>query len=175
MVEQRSVVLTGAPGVGKTTLLDALKDAGEIVFEEPARPILHHQKAINGPAHPDNSPLLFVRAMLEKMVSNYHKQPPGRSFWDRGLPDMVVYAQINHLDTAEFYEAADTYRHDTTVFLLEPWEEIFANDDLRTLSFDDAKRFHELLLPVYEQLGYVLITVPNTSVQERLKFITNRS
>jgi predicted ATPase len=42
------VVLTGGPGTGKTTLLEALRDNGFSVVPENARPIIRDQLAIGG-------------------------------------------------------------------------------------------------------------------------------
>ena len=49
-------VLTGGPGAGKTTLIEALRDAGFATAPEAGRAIIRDQLAIGGPATHQNNP-----------------------------------------------------------------------------------------------------------------------
>lgn len=52
MTEPKLYVITGGPGVGKTTLLDALKNKGLVVVPEDARRIIKEQMQANGEGLP---------------------------------------------------------------------------------------------------------------------------
>lgn len=167
----KAYVLTGTPGAGKTSLLLSLQAAGEAVFEEPARRVLYHQLEIDGPALPSKDPHRFVEVMLEELVKNHDELSGVRSYSDRGIPDLIAYARRFDVSDNLFCEAAKTYRYNKSVFMLEPWEEIFENDDLRRLTYEDSLLFHETLVDVYTELGYDLVPVPKVDVVERARFV----
>lgn len=166
-------ILTGTPGTGKTTLIDALRRSGKVCVNEPARLVLREQLAMDGPALPSKSPELFVQAMLERLVKNYSelKLISETVFFDRGIPDLIAYAVRFGVPPTEFEQASMDYRYNTKVFLLSPWKDIFVNDDLRRLSFEASLEFHASIVEAYEKLGYQLIDVPFASVHERMDFI----
>ena len=53
------VVITGGPGSGKTTLIDALEAAGFARTHEAGRGIIRDQTAIGGPALPWRDPMVL--------------------------------------------------------------------------------------------------------------------
>src|SRR5690349_509394 len=94
-------VLTGSPGSGKTPILRQLVQRGFLGVDEPAREILAEQRASGGDGVFDKNPQLFCDLMLERAIAGYQRtggagQP---AFFDRGIPDMVGYAEIFALDT----------------------------------------------------------------------------
>lgn len=92
----RQLVLTGAPGGGKTTLLDAAERVGLSVSHEVARAILRHP---GGMALRVRDPLGFAEAMAaahlrEKARFAGHAAPV---IFDRGLPDVVGFLKVSGL------------------------------------------------------------------------------
>ena len=166
-------VLTGTPGTGKSTLIVELATMGFSFVEEPARPILTRQLAIDGPDLPSKSPLRFVQAMARQMIADHESaiRTGHPTFFDRGIPDLLAYAIRFGVSPAEFIEAAKVYRYSPKVFILSPWEDIFVNDELRKLSFEESLRFHQELVLAYEGAGYELVWVPKKPVDERAAFI----
>ena len=61
---QRLFVVTGGPGSGKTTLIDALAQAGCARSIEAGRGVIQDQVAIGGPALPWRDPQAFAELML---------------------------------------------------------------------------------------------------------------
>ena len=60
----------GAPGSGKSTILDAL--GGDIrVMGEPAREVLAEQRAIDGDGTHDRDRSLFVALLLQRSIDKY--------------------------------------------------------------------------------------------------------
>lgn len=167
-------VLTGTPGTGKTTLIEAFRKMGLVCADEPARSILKEQLAVDGPALPSKSPAAFVQAMLRRQVETFSglNSTTQTVLFDRGIPDLIAYAVRFGINPSEFELAGYEYRYNSKVFILPPWKGIFVNDDLRKLSFEEALKFHDALVNAYEKLGYELVTVPLFSVQERMDFIT---
>jgi len=65
------VILTGAPGSGKSTVIDQLREREFQCVDEPARQILAEQRRINGAGVYDKDPHLFVELLLSRAISEY--------------------------------------------------------------------------------------------------------
>jgi predicted ATPase len=89
----RLFVLTGAPGSGKTAILDRL-DTDVRCAGEPAREVLAEQRAIGGRGTWDRDPSLFVDLLLERSIERHEEARGlgGTVLFDRGIPDCAVYA-----------------------------------------------------------------------------------
>jgi predicted ATPase len=165
-------VLTGAPGSGKTSILDAIGAELRCVGE-PAREVIAEQRAIDGDGTSDRDPSLFVDLLLRRSIEKHQAARSGAApvLFDRGVPDCIAYASVMGVDPSPSVRAAEQYRYRDEVFLLEPWEEIYTVDDERTMSFADTLPFHEALVDAYERAGYVLVDVPRDSIERRVAFI----
>lgn len=166
-------VLTGTSGTGKTALLQALVKRGFQGYSEPAREILEHQLAIDGPTLPAKNADLFVSEMLKKSL-NDHAQTSRIdtvAFFDRGIPDLVAYAHRFRIDAKVFEAEALRTRYSDQVFVLPPWDDIFEIDEFRKATFTEYKEFQQAIRKAYTDAGYALIEVPKTSVDLRADFI----
>ena len=165
-------ILTGAPGSGKTAILDTF--GGDIrCMGEPAREILAEQRAIGGAGTHDRDPSLFVGLLLQRSIDKYEAAQDweGATVFDRGVPDCIAYATSMGVDPSPCILASERYRYHGEVLILEPWEEIYAVDEERRMSFADTIGFHEALVHAYDQAGYVLVDVPRDSVENRAAFV----
>jgi predicted ATPase len=165
-------ILTGAPGSGKSTILNAL--GGDIhVMGEPAREVLAEQRAIDGDGVHDRDRSLFVALLLQRSVDKYEAaQHEERAvMFDRGVPDCIAYATLMDVDPTPSLEAAAAHRYHREVLILEPWEEIYDTDDERTMSFDQTRPFHDALIDAYARTGYSLDVVPTGPVEDRAAFV----
>ena len=167
-------VLTGGPGSGKTTLVEALGDAGFSTCPEAGRAIIRDQTALGGPALPWNDPALFAELMLSWDVRS-HRAASGRGnpvFLDRGVPDTIGYLRLTGIAVpAHMQTAAHRFRYNAKVFVTPPWRDIFARDDERGQTWEEAVRTHDVMVETYAGLGYQPTPVPCAGVEERLRFI----
>jgi len=69
----KQVILTGAMGAGKSTVLTALAQQGVACVPEPARRILSAQRAIGGRGVPETDPRLFCELMLAVAVEEFRE------------------------------------------------------------------------------------------------------
>jgi len=69
---QNFFVLTGGPGSGKSTLMDALQRAGHARSIEAGRSIIRDQLAIGGKALPWADPDAFAELMLSWEMRSYN-------------------------------------------------------------------------------------------------------
>tara|TARA_R110002167_G_scaffold190051_1_gene392293 strand:- start:4263 stop:4601 length:339 start_codon:yes stop_codon:yes gene_type:complete len=91
-------IITGGPGVGKTTLVNQLKTEGYTIIPEVARNIIQEQIAINSNGLPWENKELYTNLMLEASISDYKNIIKGYTndicFFDRSVYDAVCYARM---------------------------------------------------------------------------------
>jgi predicted ATPase len=170
----RLFVVTGGPGSGKSTLIDALGRSGFAHSVEAGRGIIQDQVAIGGSAVPWGDRLAFAELMLAWEIRSYHtaEDQPGPVFFDRGVPDVVGYLRLSGLAVPRHMEtAAETFRYNRRVFIAPPWPEIFGQDSERKQSFDEAVRTYAAMVATYRDFGYALVEIPPCTVEERVRFV----
>jgi len=172
-------ILTGGPGAGKTTVLEALRARGFLGVDEAARQILKEQKAIGGDATHDGDRIRYRDLCLARSIELYEAvtEPAAPVFFDRAIPELLGgYGEPAGAPTpAHLAEAIARYRYNRTVFIFPPWEAIYCHDEERKHSFQHAVDVFELVGAVYRQCGYTPVEVPCVSVAERVEFILARA
>ncbi|MNJ95036.1 hypothetical protein D3C87_127400 [compost metagenome] len=173
IITQNFFVITGGPGVGKTTLLNELNSREYNYIPEAARQIIKEQMEMNGNALPWENTTKYKALMLEKSITDYQLAKPNIiTFFDRGIPDTLCYSKVlGETISTEEDTAARKYRYNNKVFLLPPWREIYVTDTERKQDWEEAVRTYELMKTTYMEYGYEIIEVPKISVKERADFI----
>lgn len=173
-MSDRFFVITGGPGAGKTTLIEALRAAGFATAPEAGRAIIRDQVEIGGAATHQNNPGLFAELMLALDMQSYRQalDKTGLVFFDRGITELAGYHRMMGMPApAHFRTAAEKFRYNTKVFAAPPWPEIFANDSERKQSLGEAVRTHDAAVRTYAEFGYDIVPLPKASVEERLRFV----
>jgi predicted ATPase len=176
-VSDRYTIITGGPGAGKTTLIEALRARGFACAGESGRTILQHQQRIDGPAQHYRDAALYAELMLARDMENHAAMAgtTGPVFFDRGVPELVGYFELMGLPVpAHFDRAAALYRYSETVFIAPPWPEIYAHDAERQQSLGEMQRSYEAAAAIYPRLGYRLIELPRAPVAARAAFVLER-
>ena len=167
-------VLTGGPGSGKTSVIEALRLDNHNCADEAGRHIIRQQVATGGDALPWSDRLSYAEAMLRRDLESYHRHNKGNdpAFFDRGIPDIVGYLRLEGLPVPEaMMQTAKDLRYANTVFLFPPWPEIFTQDEERKQTPAVAEKTHRAMAAIYGELGYNLIEVPKAPVEDRKAFI----
>lgn len=173
----RRIVVTGGPGGGKTSLIDALQARGFPRSIEAGRAIIQDEVRQGGTALPWADRLAYAKRMLAWELASHGavNDAPGPMFFDRGLPDIVGYLRLYGLPIpAAVDEAARRVRYDPLVFIAPPWPEIFAQDAERRQDLAEAERTHIVMAQVYPAFGYSLVELPRVDVAARVDFVLER-
>jgi predicted ATPase len=170
----RRHIITGGPGSGKSTLIEALEARGHHCYPEVSRELIRREARRPGGVMPWNNLEAFARlAFAEMLLQHNHASETGdRCFFDRALPDIFGYLRQSGLDIPTHYlEAHARCRYERTVFILPPWPGIYINDTERPQTLTESKALHAAIRKIYESLGYDLIEVPRMPVEARCEFV----
>ena len=170
----RLFVITGGPGSGKTSVIDALAARGFHTSVEAGRSIIREQLDAGGSALPWLNAALFADLMLAHEIRSYRdalamSQP---AFFDRGIPDVAGFLRLMSLPIPPAVTtAARRFRYDRRVFIAPPWQDIFEQDAERRQSFAESVATHDAMVHAYTASGYELLPLPFTAVAERVNYI----
>ena len=169
-------IITGGPGVGKTTLINSLQNNGFQIVQEDARRIIKNQIEINGDGLPWKNKALYAKLMLDASINSYEKMLDKNDadiiFFDRGIIDALCYMRMEKIPISrETDEILKQYRYNKKVFILPPWKEIYETDNERKQNWYEAELTYEKMKETYSVSGYNIIIVPKTSTEERVQFV----
>lgn len=177
VIKPNYYIITGGPGVGKTTLIDALRRKGYHCVPEVAREIIKEQIENNGNALPWKDTSLYSGLMLQKSVEDFITLPEKDEiyFFDRGIPDTYGYNKLIGLPIDDNLQyATGNYRYNPIVFILPAWTEIYHTDNERKQSLEEAIATYHAMKAAYIELGYHPVDVPKTTVEERCKYVLEK-
>lgn len=177
MDTDRLFVITGGPGSGKSTLIEALAAAGIATSPEVGRAVIREQLAAGGDALPWADQRRFAGLMVVREVAAHQAALASAAVTvlDRGVPDVVGFLRVSGLPVPPHIDAAArACRYNPHVFIAPFWTEIFTEDAERKQSPDVAEATFAVMADTYRGYGYQLIEVPRVSVAERVAFIVDR-
>lgn len=165
-------IVTGPPGAGKTTLINAMRHAVPCV-SEPARRVLAAHRTAQHAQIGDQNPPQFVADMLALAIGDYAQTASheGPVLFDRGLPDLIAYAAYYGIEDGAVQQAIRAMRYENQVFWCPAWAAIYRTDADRTLGFEAARAFGGRVAAAYRAAGYTLINVPTGPVRARAEFL----
>ena len=166
-------ILTGAPGAGKTSIIQNLKLKCFETIDEAATDVIAQQQKMGIP-EPWKSPT-FIDSILNLQQKRQQNAQSAIQFYDRSpictyalclFLDFPISAHL--LNTIEKAIHQKTYESD--VFFIENLGFI-ENTDARQISFEAALRFEKMHLESYQKFGYKLIFIKFGSIEERTSII----
>lgn len=173
-MSEHLTVVTGGPGSGKSSLLEALARRGVRTMPEGGRAIIRDQVRIGGHALPWADRAAFAEQMLGWDLRSYHEasSQPGPVALDRGIPDVVGYLTLCGLPVPEHMRtAAMLYPYNRRVFLAPWWPDIFGQDAERKQDAAEAERTCQVMAETYTHLGYEVVELPLTGIEQRADFV----
>ncbi|MDN3632356.1 AAA family ATPase [Vibrio lentus] len=165
------IIITGGPGAGKTTLINALGDMGYPTFAESSRQLIEKLSQLENGILPWLDLPGFARLCLT--IMNEQKEQANQhpvAFLDRAIPDICGYLSQANLEVDDNYREASQGYHFQVLFCC-PEASIYVQDEVRPYPFEEALEIHHALVRVYQELGYEVVEVPFMSVAERVQSV----
>jgi predicted ATPase len=183
-LKTKRIVITGGPSVGKTSLIENLKSLDYVCFPEVIREFTIAETENKATENLKSNPIVFADDSVlfnQRLIAGRAKQYQESQqldsdyiFFDRGLPDVLAYMDFfGQTYDATFTKVCEDMAYDM-VFILPPWETIFALDGERYESYEELIQLNEFLTERYTHFGNAPIVVPKDTVSERVQFIINK-
>lgn len=166
-------IITGAPSTGKSSVVNGLIKRGYVCHDEIARQVIKENQGKNNNLLPWVDMLAFSDEVFRRMEDLNSSLPVGElCFLDRSMVDLIGYMDFGGGKAPSTYaEGAKKAGYSLDVFYMPFWSDIFANDEQRLESTDEAMQIDKALRKAYTNLGFNLIEVPMASVEERVDYI----
>ncbi|MEZ9231612.1 AAA family ATPase [Vibrio amylolyticus] len=166
----KPIIISGGPGAGKTTLINALSQRGYLTFSESSRQLIEEQSLLSDGILPWSNLIGFANLCLSVMEEQ--KQAAHRSrrvaFMDRAIPDICAYLKQGKLEIADKFVAGSAGYH-PQAFLCKPEASIYVQDDVRPYPFEEALEIHQQLHDTYLELGFEVIEISWGTVEQRVE------
>jgi len=162
-------VLTGGPGIGKTTLIELLAARDFEIVPEAARMVIEEEKAKNSDVLPWKDLGLFQTRVAELQLELEEKNKGEIIFLDRSLIDGYGYCVLEKVPPPTIIEQLGRNRYDK-IFLLDPLPN-YENDHSRLEEKTKAEAIHQAINQAYLDFGYHPLKVPILPPAERVEFV----
>lgn len=163
-------IITGAPGTGKTSIINELKKRKFKCVNENARQIISKERSTK-------KEIIFCENIIAEMRTQEYLKSPKECicFFDRSIFDCIAYLKINNLDiTSEILNNIKLCDFNTHVFFTPIWEEIYRTDNERKENIIQARKIEDFILKTYKEYGYKLIEIPKKTIKKRADFIISK-
>ncbi|CAI8272910.1 MAG: Uncharacterised protein [Owenweeksia sp. TMED14] len=166
------IVLTGAPGTGKSSTVSALENIGYAVMKEVSREYWDETGYGTGGEDPWRNLISFSKAIWKLRSQQYQEAEmiKGPVFYDRSVIDVLAYIDAGKKNM-DVTMNPEKYPYNKKVFIFPPWEAIYKQDDGRWEPFSTCELVHKSVIETYEKYGYEMIEVPLCTIEERVEFI----
>ena len=168
------LILTGAPGAGKTSLLLALESRGFAVVREAATDVIALDQA-RGVDEPWLDARFIDQIVRLQVRRENGSTAVGRVLFDRSPVCTLALARYLGFqppsalqDELDRILKGDIYCR--KVLLIEPIGFI-THTDARRITYDESLRFGQLHIEAYREFGFELLSVPPNPIDDRVKTI----
>ena len=166
-------VITGGPSTGKTTVINILAKRGYKTTIEHARHYIDTMKDEGETVEEIRAnKRKFQLGILDMQIEQEAELSPDETvFLDRAIPDALAYYKFLKLDIDTLLLKAIERVSYKGIFILDRLP--FVRDYARTEDEVAQIKIHNLIIEVYESLGFPVVFVPVLSPEERVDFILN--
>ncbi len=165
----KKYVITGGPGIGKTTTIELLASRGYSIIPEAARIIIEEEELKKSDILPWKNVQKFQERVTQKQLELEEAAHGDIIFLDRGIIDGYGYCKVGGVQIPDsiLHNSRDRYEK---VFLLNRLPD-YKTDKARLEKEGLASKIHDAVADAYKEFGYDLILVPALPPEERMNFI----
>jgi predicted ATPase len=173
------IIFSGAPGAGKTSLLQQLARRGYSTHHELARQLIQQSFPRDGQAASRLERQRFAQALWAAEMTRWqallpHSPSPGQLpvLVDRSWVDGWVCCQMEGVEICvDPLKDLRSMAQRSLVLLLSPWQEIYVKDSERTQSWHEAVQSYTLCAEAYRSFGFPTMEVPQLPLPERAGWV----
>lgn len=167
-------LITGAPGSGKTTLVNFMNSKGWRTLSDPGRAEYEHQiEQGNPPETARRNYAQFQQLVLKRFLLNIKTIDTNLpAIFDYGIAESLAFMKITGTPWCEEIIKAAVKIKFSNVFILDmvPLAES-NNDKIRSETALERRTLKNLISEIYICLGYKPMHVPLMSTQERFEWV----
>lgn len=174
---QKRYIITGGPGAGKTTIINALGKKFTVI-PEAATTIIEREihQGISNPWRADDYHIKVNQLNLANQIRAQNLSTPV-IFFDRGFLDSLSYILLQKRKLYQFVidcvqASINATYFEKTVFFIDSLGFIVPGP-ARNESLEESVQKAACLEKNYKALGYEIIHIPPGSLEERVDLITN--
>tara|TARA_B100000902_G_C27300391_1_gene912427 strand:+ start:108 stop:611 length:504 start_codon:yes stop_codon:yes gene_type:complete len=165
-MKNKKIIISGAPGTGKTTIINELKNKGYECAAE-----------IN-PLHSDikirENKLLMSEFLFDQRTKQHDNINKSLVFYDRSIIDVVAYMKFwKHIYPIKWNSIIQESNYFKSVFYTPLWQEIYITNKYRKETYQEAQKIDIVLQETFSSFNYKIIHIPKLKISERVQFIIN--
>lgn len=170
-------IITGAPGSGKTTLVETFKSEGWHTVPDPGRAEYEHQIALGRPSELSRKEYSnFQQLVLNRFVLSVDDLgATAQIIFDYGLAESLAFLKLTGTPWSDnILEAAVKFRFHKIFVLDMVVLDSCVDDGVRTETEKERALLRSLIIDIYVCLGYEPLHVPLMPVEQRFEWVKER-
>ena len=171
VIQTNWIALTGAPGSGKSTICQILKEQGYTIVPEMSR-ILIEQALKKGFSINEimlNPEALTNAVLLGNLDRTKRLTPHTTLIWDTGIFDSAAFYQVSGVNYNDRIDYLTKYRYKGVILLEMLYQNELVEDIARPQTNNLRKRIDLALRKTYDEAGYLLTHIPVMDIKSRVK------
>jgi predicted ATPase len=174
--KQEHYILMGGPGVGKTTLINRIKELNYATVQEAARDVIQQEREMglelswNRPGFRESIVELQIKRQEEAACLDALQV-----FFDRSPFDTMTYCLLNKVRPSERLISAvqgvlDSHYYNNTVFLIENIGAC-TSDGIRSETEEESLIIQAAMRQTYDLLGFEIVHIVPGTIESRVNQI----